>query len=373
MSKKYFSELNYTLANEDTSVEAALVPPAAESIASVCGSGARVLPLLAAGPASLVVIDLSKSQLLLCQLRFATVSQLAHKDFLDFWGYPTQDSKLTESEQRRSRKRIFESLSLSQEVREFFQVVLRETKWKSLLYAGKWESTIITISKIARFVLGKSVDELFSCVTMNEHLLQVSRSMPRYRWEMLTRIIGNGAFFNAMLYRGHFPLKNTPGSLTDYFRAAFLHLFAQCPARNSFVLQLLLLGELRFEEGNPIECRADMFEKIKSGIQRCKVDYVQGNAVEVVRDRNGGKSAPFQFVSMSDVPSYFSAGQERRFVQELGQGMNPDGILVNRYYIHVAKDHDLSGFRNVTALHRDLIRSETTQMYEIEVLQKGTA
>jgi S-adenosylmethionine-diacylglycerol 3-amino-3-carboxypropyl transferase len=46
MAQKYFTGLNYTLGNEDTSVEIGLVAKfKPKSIFSVCGSGGRALPL----------------------------------------------------------------------------------------------------------------------------------------------------------------------------------------------------------------------------------------------------------------------------------------------------------------------------------------
>ena len=50
MSQPYFNQLNYTLGNEDTSLELAILPERVGHVFSVAGSGGRVVPLLAKFP-----------------------------------------------------------------------------------------------------------------------------------------------------------------------------------------------------------------------------------------------------------------------------------------------------------------------------------
>jgi len=64
-------------------------------------------------------------------------------------------------------------------------------------------------------------------------------------------ILGNAAVFNALLYKGHFPKKNIPGSILSFYDDAFTRLFSQGPARENFFLQMVFFGELKYAEGNP--------------------------------------------------------------------------------------------------------------------------
>ena len=122
MVQKYFTGLNYTLGNEDTSVEIALVKQyKPQSIFTVCGSGGRSIPLC--GEALNVSLsDLSKEQIHLAMLREATYKQLTHEEFLNFWGYfPFFDNNSCEA-----RKNLFNKLDLSADVRNYFQVVFQK-------------------------------------------------------------------------------------------------------------------------------------------------------------------------------------------------------------------------------------------------------
>ena len=83
--------MNYTLANEDTSLEYNLVLKLkCKQILAVCGSGGRSLPLLAGSTERLVCTDLSHPQLLLAKLRLATFAKLTREQFLLFWGFSYQ-------------------------------------------------------------------------------------------------------------------------------------------------------------------------------------------------------------------------------------------------------------------------------------------
>ena len=147
MAQKYFSGLNYTLGNEDTSVEIEMIKILKpKNIFSICGSGGRSLPLAHAEAEHLALADLSKEQLLLAQLRLATYKDLSHEEFLLFWGYYPYSSDNHASE----RKNLFNKISLSVEARDFFNNVFLEINFDSLLYLGKWERTFATFAKLNR-------------------------------------------------------------------------------------------------------------------------------------------------------------------------------------------------------------------------------
>ena len=89
MKKGYFDDLNYTLGNEDSSLEYNLLPKDTKHVLAIAGSGSRILPLLAKHPKKLTCIDTSSLQLYLTELRIETLRSLEYDKFLAFWGYPT--------------------------------------------------------------------------------------------------------------------------------------------------------------------------------------------------------------------------------------------------------------------------------------------
>ena len=70
MAKKYFSDLNYSLGNEDTSLEVEILKHIRpKNIFSVAGCGSRALPLLSVFPDNLVAVDISEAQIFITELR----------------------------------------------------------------------------------------------------------------------------------------------------------------------------------------------------------------------------------------------------------------------------------------------------------------
>ena len=63
-----------------------------KKIVSVCGSGSRSLPLIHPTLEELHIVDLSKEQLMLANLRIETILKLTHQEFLMFWGYAPFDA-----------------------------------------------------------------------------------------------------------------------------------------------------------------------------------------------------------------------------------------------------------------------------------------
>ena len=88
MTYKYFSGLKYTLANEDTALELALVKKfSPQVIVTVTGSGSRAIPLVVSHCKKLFCLDINQAQLFLCELRLRSYLDLTHEEFLGFWGY----------------------------------------------------------------------------------------------------------------------------------------------------------------------------------------------------------------------------------------------------------------------------------------------
>ena len=59
MAEKYFNSLNYTIGNEDASLELAVLPEKAQHVFTVAGSGSRIIPLLSKNPLRLTCVDSS--------------------------------------------------------------------------------------------------------------------------------------------------------------------------------------------------------------------------------------------------------------------------------------------------------------------------
>ncbi|MBC7429948.1 MAG: DUF3419 family protein [Bacteriovorax sp.] len=359
MSHSYFSGLNYTLGNEDTSVEIELIKRLKpKKIFSICGSGGRSLPLMHVEAEDITLADLSKEQLMLAELRLATYRSFNHEEFLLFWGYyPYADDNDTSK-----RKELFQKIKITPETKTFFTNIFNEINYTSLLYLGKWERTFAVFAKACRVLLGLDFDRILRFDNLEDQIKYYKTEFPMKRWKVLIHILGNKTMFNALLYKGDFITKNSPLSHFDYYFQAFERLFTKDLARKSFFLQLCFYGKIKSLAGVPVEASNESFERVhnaKTNVHFLQEDFV-GNLAK--------GDTLYDFLSLSDVPSYFQGDLERDFMQKIKSGLAPGAIIVTRYYLRKSKC-DLQGFVDITDSHHKIIELEKVQMYDIRIYQ----
>jgi S-adenosylmethionine-diacylglycerol 3-amino-3-carboxypropyl transferase len=76
----------------------------------------------------------------------------------------------------------------------------------------------------------------------------------------------------------------------------------------------------------------------------------------------------YDFLSLSDVPSYFQGQLEKDYMQKIRPGLAPGAIIVTRYYLRKS-DCDLNGYLDITDSHIKLVELEKVQMYDIRIYQ----
>lgn len=365
MTEKYFKSLNYTMANEDTQCEVDLVLKLRpKTIFAVAGSGGRALPLLAAFPDELVCLDLSHEQLALVELRIALIKDYSYEDYLLFWGYPPYLDDLT----NKRRQEIFENLKLSDDKKSFFREIFVNENWGPITYLGKWEKTFQLFSKVPQFLLGsKFINHLFSYESLDEQKDFLNNRFPHLRWKMILRILGNSAVFNALLYKGHFVKKNVPISHYDYYKNAFSRIFNQTLLKANFFAQLCFFGKIIDSKAIPVEGAENNFHAVKEWLQNhTKISLVQDDFFNYF-DKT---SLNFDYVSLSDVPSYFQGNNERDYLQKIYPHLNSGGIVVVRNYLRIPEGTNLIGFEDVSSNYQSYFEFEKVQMYMVRVYKK---
>lgn len=365
MSFSYFNTLNYTMANEDTRLEVAILEKGLSHVTSVCGSGGRVLPLLACAPKAITLVDLSQEQLYLAELRFATLRDLNYEGFCSFWGYPPR------SMEPKERKLCFDELklSLSPNSRSYLEELFKAVDWQSVLYLGRWERTMAKLARVNRLMTGDRGRKLFETLSVAEQEAFLKNEFPRRAWNAVIGLLGNAAVFNSLIYKGHFPKKNIPESFFEFYRRALERCFAQGLVRENFFLQILFFGRLIFSEGLPAEADPEIFSQAKKHVDRARIHYVQGNIIDVLRQ----SEKTTDFLSISDVPSYFSGDTEREFLQRIRASLSDESTVVLRHYLHIPENCDRTGYRDITVQFEKEIAAEKVQVYSLEILKKGSA
>lgn len=357
----YFAQLNYTLANEDTAVELGVLEESVGHVCAIAGSGGRVLPLFAKNPRRMTCVDISPIQLKLTELRVETARHLEHEEFLAFWGYPPGQETSPDE-----RQALFAKLELRPELAAFWREWFAAHGWECMLYEGRWEKTFVRLSKTVGRVLGRGAEDLFQAKSSQEFATYLKERFPYRRWLLCLLFLGNATVFNALLYKSSFPKKNLPETFFGFYRRCFDRLFTLGPARESFFLQLLMLGELRYPEGNPLECQPELFAKVKEGIQGAQIEFLEADLTssEVVL------AEPIDFLSFSDVASYFSGELEREYLQRLRDRLADGGVVVLRYYIHVPEGTRKQGFTDLSEDYRELTARERVGVYKFDVLRR---
>ncbi len=368
-SEKYFNSLNYSLGNEDTRLEVQLCEELRpKNIFSIAGCGSRCLPLLSCYPENLVCADISDDQLHLGRLRLETLRNFSHQDFLIFWGFPPY----SEYDYTKRRRELFKSLQDQLDSKTFntFDFLFSANNWNSLLYEGKWEKTFKIFSKFLRLVMGKRYDEIFNYHSIEDQKKYFQTHFPIKKWKFILFVLGNKSVFNALLYKGHFIEKNVKESHFDYYNKAFTQLFNHTLVRESYFLHLCFHGKISHSDGNPIEAQEENFLKVKEALKKSQVYFVEQNLLRLEEYIIEGHNAPlkYDFLSLSDVPSYFKGDDEKNFMQKLRPSLNDGAYIVLRSYLRVP-NCDLEGFTEVTQEFDKLIQNERFQMYRIQIFK----
>lgn len=340
------------MANEDTTLEFELAKKInAKKILTVGGSGSRALPFLALDCDELTIVDVSSDQLLFIELKLATIKYLSFSDTLLFW--------TDENDDIRNQVYLKLKTNLSEKLQQFFQFQLANNPHIPPLYWGKWEKTFATFAKLTKLFFSQEIREGLFCSSNPYEFYQ--ENIKGWKWNLLLKIIGNKSMFNSLLYKGSFIKKNSSLSYFDYYYQAFDRLFALDVKRSHF-LQLCLCGKVLYPEALPIEFTAEIFNKIKSS--KVVPIYEQGSIFE------RKEATLYDFVSLSDVPSYLSGEVEKKYIKILAKNIANSGVIVNRFYLRTTEGTDVQNFSDVTGDYNQLISNELVQMYQVQILQK---
>lgn len=354
----YFEGLNYSLANEDSQIECDLLPLGTRSVLAVAGSGARVLPLLSKGPATLTVIDLSPAQLALTELRIALARSAQRSEFLEFLGYREASAA--------RRLEIFRSLPLSEETQALCQ---REAgRWAPCgwIYLGRWERHFLRINRILRSVLGTRIDRIFSASNLAAQVDAYERHWRRGVFRRFLKVFASDFVFNVFLYRGHFA-----GSRADrtesrptwqFLDEEFDRIFRTRLVRRSFFLQLMFLGRVAYEDGLPTEADVEVLSAVKSSTTR--VSFTSENLLEsIVR-------APYDFYSLSDTLSYLPSADARTVLSRVHPEAPNRARLIFRSFLRAPAVESHAMWQRMEADEIWASRTDRTGVYRFHFFEK---
>lgn len=365
MAQEYFSDLNYTLANEDTAIEYDLLPEKVDRVFCISGSGSRVLPLLARHPREIEVIDMAQAQLYLMELRFESAKIMSYQEWLFFMGYrgSLQFGGNTEGDDRFS---LFEKVPLSTAAKEYW--LQRRDGWAphGFIFLGRWENHFIKLGKIFRDYLRCDFLPIFDAHSLKEQIQLWEKHWPTLRLSSFLKIAASEWVFNKFLYKGHFAgaddKRTERRSPSQFIEEEFHRLFHTQLARKSYFLQMLFLGRVRFEEGLPFEAQQPIFEAIKKS--PTQVTYRQGNLLTVLPEK------PWDFISLSDTVSYLSASDANSLLQKLHSATAPRSLMVIRSFLRAPTAMNQTGWEECKDLEEKAWKQDVTGVYQFHIFRK---
>lgn len=366
MAKEYFSDLNYTLANEDTKIEYDLLPENVDRVFCIAGSGARVLPLIAKNPKRLDVIDMSPTQLYLTELRHQAAQKMNYEEWLFFLGYRgglQQSGNLAGDD----RLALYRRLKLSAEADAYWKS--RQECWapRGFILLGRWENHFQKLGRIFREALRCDFDPIFKAQSLAEQRELWEKHWPKLRFNSFMRVAASETVFNRFLYKGHFA--GADGHRTEnrppyqFLQEEFERLFHTVLVRKSFFMQVLFLGSVRYEEGLPLEAHQHLFEKLQTS--KTEVTYRSANLLEVLGE------APWDFVSLSDTISYLSQEDANSILGRWPKDTPAGSVSVIRSFMRGPTDLKHHDWREEKALQDKAWREELTGVYRFHIHRKG--
>ena len=353
----YFKHLNYTLGDEDAATEMNMLAERPEHVFAVADCGSRIVPLLARAPRKLTCVDINPAQLAITHLRIALLRRVDRDVYCQFLGY-------TDGMTAHTRRSLFTDLELESRPRAVLEEMLNRIGWGPLVYEGKFERMLITLSKVTRTVLGRSCDILFEHEDVHAQAAYFRHGFPRLRWKLVLALLGNSTALNSLLYKGEFPEKNLPESYLRIYTDIFERLLTQFPARSNFFLQMIFLGRIRFEEGLPVECRRDIYSLAQANLKGCEVHFIEGDMLTSF----GATGGQIDYLSLSDVPSFLPDEVAEGCLQLARPHMRTGGLAVMRGHVRLVRPL-MDGFRNESNRFAEAVSQESTGLWHIHAFQ----
>ncbi|MBS1972404.1 MAG: DUF3419 family protein [Bdellovibrionales bacterium] len=365
MAQEYFSDLNYTLANEDTRVEFDLLPEKVSRVFSIAGSGARCMPLIAKHPKELDVVDMSVSQNYLCELRFEAMKVLSYEEYLFLMGY--RGALQSSPQEGDDRKAVFEKVPLSPEAKKYWSE--RSAGWapRGFILLGRWESHFQKLGFLFREVLKCDFSKVFEAQSLAEQVELYEKYWPHVRWKSFIRVAASEYVFNKFLYKGHFSgrseAKTEARAPWEFVTQEFDRIFRTQLVRKNYFMQILFLGKIAYEEGLPLEAHQHVFERVKTA--PTKVNYLLGNLLEHLPKKN------YDFISLSDTISYLPQEDANQILQRLHAETKSGSQMVIRSFMRAPTAPDLKGWQDCRDKDLWAQKIDGTGVYQFHIFKKS--
>ena len=262
MSGRFFTQINYSAANEDSSSElSALKLTNTDKVVCITGSGARPLDLLAADPQTIFSVDFNHAQNHLLNLKIAAFQSLEYDEFARFIGLNTAARPSC----------VFEKVleNLDSDSHAFWDQNQKLIE-RGLLYCGTWERLLCWISK-GTVLRRRHVDGLLNASDLEAQKAYWQKHWSGFFFKTFLRVAFNRFLWTSII--------REPGAKLipkDLDAAAYLYRCIEKMAHHSLLREnpyanLLFHGRYKSGCQLPYHLQEENFSTIKSRVSSIKV------------------------------------------------------------------------------------------------------
>jgi len=292
-----FERIKYANCWEDADVLLSAVPNFEnQRKLSIASGGDNSFSLLTKNPCSVVLVDMNRTQLHLCQLKMVAFEYLTHSQLLEFLGVNScQD-----------RKNIYKSLrvSLTEEAKLYWDSHLDLIE-EGVLFVGKFEQYFrLFRTKVMPWIHSeKRISELLSTKIPEEQERYYFEVWNTWRWRFLFKLFFSKAVMGRYGRTKEY-LNQVEVQVGKFvFEQAENHL-KRTFAQHNYFLHFIFKG--RFYPQLPHYLRLENFDSIKNQIH--KIEFLHGTAQEALN-----KHESFDFCNFSNIFEYLSMSQFEEF------------------------------------------------------------
>lgn len=335
----------FSSCNEDSASELrAFGELAGKRILSITAGGGRVLNLLVGRPELICAVDLNPVQNYLLELKAAGMRALEHGTYLEFLGVRDSSERLGVYSRIRAQ--------LSAGAQSFFDAHPSLVE-SGILYEGRLERFLRTISRILQWAKPLGLKQLFECKDIEQQrkwLSKLDTSVFRAighmccRRSVLRAFSGDPGFYRYI--PADVPLHEVIyGGVIEHFRH---HL-----ARSNPLMQLVFFGRFIYEDSLPVYLNAATYDQARDALTRARLVIRTATVNEALTE--AGPRA-FDAFSLSDISSYLDDEAHDRLFEDTLAGARYGAILCSRSNIHhrpLRLEHEARLIRN-RELEREL-------------------
>lgn len=348
----FYKRLNYSLGNEDWSVEEqALRVAPGDRVVCVTASGDRSLHLLMTECAEIISIDMNKIQNCLLDLKVAAIAQLDFEKYLAFLG----------CESTPHRQAIYNELKphLSPDSIAYWDANKKMIE-RGIVYQGMTERLTNVGSKFFKLLRHKKIEKLLSFTNLEEQRQYVAKTWDTYFLKQVFAVLLNSNFLKYVLndpgLNSYVDSSISPGK---YIYQGMQRYLQNNLARKSPLLQLVINGRILPDAYFPY-LTFNGYNKIRRNMNR--LTYRTDNIIEYLTNH-----APNQIdcFSMSDIASYMPQMIFEKLLQGIHNAAKPGARFCLREFMSKRNiPADLkSNFQRHTELENKLENEESNFVY----------